>query len=610
MFSQRSAVLALLVANFAPAATAIRDLKVDFDWNIQPQDGFPVIAFNNLTTTKEVIFQYDSPLLNENENKTYAVTIFESDCKTIGSNAITNTADASVDRELTVLVDVDQGTISNSLYYESVNLTNAIIGLCLRVDYLWNEDSINFHETNVTINVDLTAGFELTNVQQMRTGASQDQVIVDIDYPVIAYHCNAVNDKLAVSPDLTQGSAMQLCVELDPTSDNDDVYVTDILSADLHQQKTDLSVANREIIEEAIPDFFTSKNCQGGICNIKTQLDSSWFSDSIPGDINATGVAILAFGSISTGTQRFLRAPIVFQQRGSAGDRELARKLQQGDEETSLAEFSLSTSLKKPSDDDKTPPVLFICIAILVSLFNVCCIIGLLACVRRRKGTAEQEESVIVKSELVPELGSMPTDETSQDDSKPSDDKPGNEEAATSEEASEEEETETPINKVYDTVEEEGSIIITSELVPEMKSTPPDKNPSHSKPPHSEPPHSEPPHSMPPHSMPPHSMPPHSKPLDVKPSDVKPSYDKPSDEKPSDEKPSDDKPPHSKPPHSKPSGDTLSDGKPPHSKPSDDKASAGKPPHSKPSDDKPVAENAATSPKASKKEKRKTHRFL
>jgi hypothetical protein len=113
---------ALLVARLADGKA--------FDWEIQPRLGYPTIAFNNSTETQEIVFLYDAPLLND--NKSYRVTVFEDDCKTIGSDAITHLDDASVDHELAVLVDVDQETISISTYYTSINMTNAEISFCLR----------------------------------------------------------------------------------------------------------------------------------------------------------------------------------------------------------------------------------------------------------------------------------------------------------------------------------------------------------------------------------------------------------------------------------------------------------------------------------------------
>jgi hypothetical protein len=123
-----------------------------------------VVAFNGLTTTENIVFQYDAPLLYE--DKTYRVTVLDDDCKTLGSDAITHLEDASIDRELTVLVDVHEGTISDSPYYRRLNMTNAMIGLCLRVEYLLSGTSVNFHETNLTIDIDLTADFKLSGIKQ------------------------------------------------------------------------------------------------------------------------------------------------------------------------------------------------------------------------------------------------------------------------------------------------------------------------------------------------------------------------------------------------------------------------------------------------------------
>jgi hypothetical protein len=423
MFGQLSTMFTLLSAVLVAHLADAKDK--DFDWDILPKEGFPAVAFNNFTTASEVVFLYDAPLLYE--NKTYGVTVFDADCKTIGSNAITHSEDSSVDSELTVLVDVDQGTISNSTYYTSVNITNAVIGLCLRVDYFLHGNSVNFHETNLTINIDMTAGFNITSLEEMRIRALQDTVSSNIDFPVVAYHCNELNDKLASRPNLAQGEALQLCVELDPTIVNENVFVTDILSVDLNQENMDQNVTTQKnIIDETIPDFLTFKLCQGGICNVKTQLESRWFSDSIPGDINSTGIAILAFGSITGGSGqrlRYLRAPIVFQQRRHADSSERDRKLQQGDDNdedgNAVADFILSTSLNIPSSDDTIPffddkisVLIFAGVALVVVLFvSSCSMILWFSCRRRRESGKLEEEEVTTKSELAPELDSTPNND-------------------------------------------------------------------------------------------------------------------------------------------------------------------------------------------------------
>jgi hypothetical protein len=423
MFGQLSTTFTLLSAVLMASLSNGKD----FDWYIKPKEGYPAVAFNDSTTTKEIIFLYDAPLLYE--SKTYGVTVFDADCKTIGSNAITHSEDASVDSELTVLLDVDQGTIANSTYYTSINITNAVIGLCLRVDYFFNGDSINFHETNLTVNIDLSADFNITSLEQMRIGALRDTVNTKIDYPVVAYHCNELSDKLASKPNLTQGDALQVCVEIDPTIVEENVFVTDILSLDLDQANMDQNITQKKIIDEGIADALTSKLCQGGICNMKTQLESRWFIDPIPGNINAIGVAILAFGSSGSGQgARFLRAPIVFQKRRHVDGRERSRKLQQGDDENAFANFILSTSLNLPTLDekdekdeqnDKIPVLIFVGAALMLVLLVSCCCCGI---IRQSEYWKHKEAEATIKSELGPELDSTPPNEGSPSEDKPAQD--------------------------------------------------------------------------------------------------------------------------------------------------------------------------------------------
>jgi hypothetical protein len=65
-------------------------------------------------------------------------------------------------------------------------------------------------------------------------------------------------------------------------------------------------------------DALTDKVCrEGGICNVKTQLPSKFFTDVSPADLQVDGIDILAFGKASLmpssaplATTRCLRAPI------------------------------------------------------------------------------------------------------------------------------------------------------------------------------------------------------------------------------------------------------------------------------------------------------------
>jgi hypothetical protein len=117
-----------------------------------------------------------------------------------------------------------------------------------------NGASANFHESNLTIDFDLTADFKLDNFYQIKSQTEQDRVNVDLDFPVVVYHCDESNDQLARSPAVVQGAALQLYVELAFSVIHDNVFVVDILSIDLDQEKMDLNVMHKNIIDETIPN--------------------------------------------------------------------------------------------------------------------------------------------------------------------------------------------------------------------------------------------------------------------------------------------------------------------------------------------------------------------
>ena len=291
----------------------------DFDWDIMPEDGFPSIAFDDANEESEVIFKYNfTGALSD--RKYLGVRLFQNDC--------VSTPDASlafinntVGDELNVELDIIQETISNSVHYVDVNGTAAIIGFCLRVDYNYVDgdgltESINFYETNVTINVDLTANFTLSGISADRTSADAEAANADLDYPVEAYICLEDNTEVTDPGALEQGSILQVCVRIDDEVETQNVFVEDILTFIVSQPDGDATPST--VISSGVPDPLTDKTCrEGGICNVKTQLLSKFFTDVAPGDLRVDGVAILAFGKASlmpssspTQATRRLRTPI------------------------------------------------------------------------------------------------------------------------------------------------------------------------------------------------------------------------------------------------------------------------------------------------------------
>jgi hypothetical protein len=298
-----------------------RQLAGDFDWDIQPEDGFPSINFDDTNEDSEVIFKYNfTGTLTD--RKFLGVKLFRNDCVTApdASLAFVNTTTGD---ELDIELDIIQETITNSVHYQDLNGTAAIIGFCLRVDYNYVDgdgliESINFYETNVTITVDLTANFTLTEISADRTSADSEAANAALDYPVEAYICLDDNSEVESPAALAQGSFLQVCVKIDGDVVTDNILVEDILTFVVSQPGG--TATDSVTITNAVPDPLTDKVCrESGICNIKTQLLSKFFTEINPGDLRVDGVAILAFGraslmpssapTVGAATRR-LRAPI------------------------------------------------------------------------------------------------------------------------------------------------------------------------------------------------------------------------------------------------------------------------------------------------------------
>ena len=122
-------------------------------------------------------------------------------------------------------------TYSFILYYPTSYTCKILFSVRVGYNYV-NPDgeviSINFHETVVDIDIDLTANFILTGISVDRIAAKYDHSNVKLDYPVVAFFCDEYNNQVATTP-YTQGSAMQVCVNVDDEA-TEEVYVEDIIS--------------------------------------------------------------------------------------------------------------------------------------------------------------------------------------------------------------------------------------------------------------------------------------------------------------------------------------------------------------------------------------------
>jgi hypothetical protein len=319
--------LAILTATVVSALSSdtsfdiSRQLEGDFAWDIQPEDGYPVIviAFNDSNPENSVAFKFNfTGTLTD--RKLLDVSLYQSDCITAADASLVM-ADTINSDKIDVDIDIILETIPNSVHYKDLNITTAVIGFCVHIDYYYidndnNAESVNFYETNVTINVDLAANFTLTEITADRTDADNEAANADLDYPVEAYICLDDNSEVVSPAALTQGATLQVCIKVDDRVVTENVLVEDILLFVVSQP--DGTATDSSPIVNYVADPFTDKVCrEGGICNVKTQLTTKFFTEVNPADLRVDGIAILAFGKASlmpssapTATTRRLRAPI------------------------------------------------------------------------------------------------------------------------------------------------------------------------------------------------------------------------------------------------------------------------------------------------------------
>jgi hypothetical protein len=428
----RLAILATTAASALfqsePESTDMARQLGDLDWAIQPEDGFPQIAFNSSSDDSEVVFKYNFTGIIS-DSKFFEINLYMNDCITDAGALSLSFAKSTNGDELDIDVDIKQETISTSPYYQSINDQAAIIGFCLRVDYNRVIDgvteSVNFYETNVTINVDLTANFTLTEIIANRTAG--DNMVANglLDCAVTPYICLDDNSEVADPDPLYQGDILQVCIKRDMRIDHPFVLVQDILTFVISQPTTETS--NSVIITDRVSNALTEKFCrEGGICNVKTQLQSKWFTDANPPDLRVDGVAVMGFGRASlmpssapSESGRRLRVPfqglltgddvkafMAAQQQRQQDSNEATtisvvtdssqRRLDDGDDGVDDSDFGLQVGLQGINDDSSSQNSsqnIVVAVNVLIMLAAVCGL-GFFVYTKRR---TRKEEIVVDK---------------------------------------------------------------------------------------------------------------------------------------------------------------------------------------------------------------------
>jgi hypothetical protein len=103
------------------SADMARQLAGDFDWDIQAEDGYPIIAFDQDNDGSEIIFLYNFTG-TMSETKFFEGRVFLSDCTTTGDGSLVSTGTITGDK-LQVDIDVLQEYITQSDFYDDLNGT-------------------------------------------------------------------------------------------------------------------------------------------------------------------------------------------------------------------------------------------------------------------------------------------------------------------------------------------------------------------------------------------------------------------------------------------------------------------------------------------------------
>mmetsp|Transcript_30189 Transcript_30189/g.50135 ORF Transcript_30189/g.50135 Transcript_30189/m.50135 type:complete len:404 (+) Transcript_30189:291-1502(+) len=275
------------------------------------------------------------------------------------SNTNSNTGVVNFNQPASVQVSVDPTNIVTSPLYSENNTigdVSAQIVFCIRFglntpsfgDGSGTKVEVNFLETVVTLDVDLSDGFEIASVavapkdKLVRTAAQA--------YEVEGYICNEEEMDGDLTAVRNQGAQIRVCVRPNAEARADGIYMRYIDSFTWNRDDT---ITQEAVVDrEEAGNTLTSLYCTPGelVCHFVSILFASFYAT--PGAVAGSGIASMQFGGdntyISDGTDG-LEEGRQYNSDGSAvtAFTKLRRNLRQlqdaGDEDTAAtSEFDLS----------------------------------------------------------------------------------------------------------------------------------------------------------------------------------------------------------------------------------------------------------------------------
>merc|ERR1712014_171239 len=266
----------------------------------------------------------------------------------VAAGSVTDDALFEIDgKTAKVPISVDVNTItSNTDVYSETNaegLVGARIVFCVRFGLNTLGDSpveANLLESVVTLNVDLSAGFAIDDINV----TPKDQLINTAAqaYTVEGYMCNPGTDTPVADATtaLNQGSLITVCIKPDADGISDGIKMRTVDSFEWTRDSTTQTAIESGLAAGNLLTSFDETACEGGdYCQFSSILFAAFYATE--GQVSGAGVASMQFG---TG-RRLL----------SSGDDEKAngglrtsRALQQ--EAAATSEFDLAVSLAAVDD--------------------------------------------------------------------------------------------------------------------------------------------------------------------------------------------------------------------------------------------------------------------
>lgn len=269
-----------------------------FEWDLD-RIGEARLAFNEEFDMGEIMLDYNISL------REATIALYQDDCTTSVPSTVAKatgivTRTSPRHANLTVNIDVIQQNVTSSAIWTQVNASEALISMCCRVD-LYNSQgvSVHFHEQIMRVSIGLLQGFQVGEVDLSRDPAEEESGDADVDFELIACHCNT-NFECLVPTNLTQGSEVFLCV----MSLAEGVEIVSIQELYLSQGSYSMTS-----IVDGQTDQFTVVSVIDEKAIIQIQMISLFFEQFNPDDVIAQGLALLGFTE-DGGGRRFLRTTI------------------------------------------------------------------------------------------------------------------------------------------------------------------------------------------------------------------------------------------------------------------------------------------------------------